>query len=119
MYGVVLWSDRDEKKAVIWCEDHGDLAFYRQDRAADPQMSLDAGDWVQFDLSTDRNMRFAHNPRLVAEGMYPGLADVLESDAAPRPAEAGSRRAEGARIIPFRARQRDGGKGAGAQPCLA
>lgn len=76
MYGVVLWSDAQENKAVIWCEDHGDLAFYRQPVDA-TEVALDAGDWVQFDMTTDRHLRFAHNPRLISEGVYPGLADVL------------------------------------------
>jgi hypothetical protein len=81
MYGVVLWCDAQENKAVIWCEDHGDLAFYRQPENA-IEVSLDAGDWVQFDMTTDRHLRFAHNPRLVSEGVSPGLADVL-ADASP------------------------------------
>ena len=28
MLGVVLWSDSSENNAVIWCEDHGDLAYF-------------------------------------------------------------------------------------------
>lgn len=28
MLGVVLWADIDDRKAVIWCEDHGNLAYY-------------------------------------------------------------------------------------------
>ena len=27
MLGVVLWSDVSDRKAVIWCEDQGDLAY--------------------------------------------------------------------------------------------
>ncbi|MFC3117490.1 hypothetical protein ACFOHS_00995 [Jhaorihella thermophila] len=76
MFGVVLWSDRKDNKAVIWCEDHGDLAFYRP-CCEEAGVSLDTGDWVQFDLTTERDMRLAHNPRLVAEGAYAGIADVL------------------------------------------
>lgn len=76
MFGVVLWSDTQDQKAVIWCEDHGDLAFYTQ-TDGNGDISLDAGDWVQFDVTVDRHLRFAHNPRLVAEGIYPDLADAL------------------------------------------
>jgi len=77
MYGVVLWSDTRENKAVIWCEDHGDLAYYRKTGVGDRVM-LDAGDWVQFDVTRERQMRYAHNPRLVAEGVCAGLADSLK-----------------------------------------
>ena len=78
MFGVVLWSDSDENQAVIWCEDHGDLAFCRN-RDLCGELTLDAGDWVQFDLATDQQHRYAHNPRLIAEGLYPDLADKLNS----------------------------------------
>ena len=78
MFGVVLWSDRQENQAVIWCEDHGDLAFYRNgDLCGD--VTLDTGDWVQFDLTTDQQHRLAQNPRLIAEGLYPDIADKLNS----------------------------------------
>ncbi len=76
MFGVVLWSDAEDDKAVIWCEDHGDLAFYRQNENGESK-GFDPGDWVEFDMTTDRHMRFAHNPRLVAEGVFPELPDSL------------------------------------------
>jgi len=76
MFGVVLWSDEQEQKAVIWCEDHGDLAFYRKTGDA-PDFTLDAGDWVQFDMTMEHRQRFAHNPKLIHEGVYPNLADAL------------------------------------------
>jgi hypothetical protein len=76
MFGVVLWSDATEDKAVIWCEDHGDLAYYRQTGRGD-KVALDVGDWVQFDVTMVRHLRYAHNPRLVAEGVFNGLAQSL------------------------------------------
>lgn len=114
MFGVVLWSDINERKAVIWCEDHGDLAFYKQPEHEE-QLPLDAGDWVQFDLTMERQMRLAHNPRLVSEGVYPGLADALGDAGSQgavqpkRPAERGS-----AEVIPFSALQTRRGATMGA-----
>lgn len=102
MFGVVLWSDGEDKKAVIWCEDHGDLAFYNQNET-DSKVAFDAGDWVEFEMSMERNLRFVHNPRLVAEGVFPELPDSLEL-AKPTPV---SKQApvqpsrESAEIIPF------------------
>ncbi|HBS50292.1 MAG TPA: hypothetical protein DEA05_09535 [Rhodobacteraceae bacterium] len=102
MFGVVLWSDVEDRKAVIWCEDHGDLAFYRPgDNGA--EFSLDAGDLVQFDMTMDRHLRFVHNPRLVSEGGCEGLADML-GRAGDRNATSHSRNS--AEIIPFSATQR-------------
>ncbi len=80
MYGVVLWSDKEDRKAVIWCEDHGDLAFYsgRKESVFDgPQ--LDAGDFVQFQLNESLDVRVALDPRLVAERQYQGLAESLKA----------------------------------------
>ena len=112
MFGVVLWSDEQEKKAVIWCEDHGDLAFYRNtDGTTQPE--LDAGDWVQFDMTMDCRQRFAHNPRLVLEGVYPDLADALcaaplqekEHEPAPSNPVSSSPKRTSAKIIPFAGHQ--------------
>lgn len=99
MYGVVLWSDEQEHKAVIWCEDHGDLAFYRKSDG-DDQVALDAGDWVQFDMTMDRHLRFARNPRLVHDGVYPDLADALSAATPALPTPSRSIRSS-ATIIPF------------------
>ncbi len=80
MFGVVLWSDPNQKRAVIWCEDHGDLAFFNGD-GVDPTQALvmDPGDLVQFDLCEDRHIRLASNAKLVASEEYPTLANDLKN----------------------------------------
>ena len=78
MLGVVLWSDQKDRKAVIWCEDHGDLAFCHE-TIDDQGGILDTGDLIQFDVTLDRDMRLAQNPRKVLEGAYQGLADTLRT----------------------------------------
>ena len=100
MIGVVLWSDTTDRKAVIWCEDHGDLAFYTRSQDSSAQdFLMDAGDLVQFDLTVDRHLRYAHNPRLVADGLYPDLAGTLTDVSGAQPA-----RTESAEIVPFKPR---------------
>jgi hypothetical protein len=101
MYGVVLWSDPHERKAVIWCEDHGDLAFFSDDRV--DVVALDAGDLVSFDMRTDADMRLALNPRVVKERAYAGLQQMLDGAAIAktRPQAEG----QSARIIPFAPRR--------------
>ena len=80
MYGVVLWSDEQDSKAVIWCEDHGRLAFYTAtENSAFGGSTLDSGDLVEFDLTEGSDMRHAHNPRLVAQDQYPTLAQDLSN----------------------------------------
>lgn len=76
MYGVVLWTDQRQNQAVIWCEDHGDLAFYRGAAGGDSAMA--AGDLVQFDLRDGGDMRFAEAPRLVTRHSHPTLSAELK-----------------------------------------
>lgn len=68
MLGVVLWSDASDKKAVIWCEDHGDLAFVNaSETLLKKDDFFDAGDLVQFDMHMKDSTRHACNTRLVFE----------------------------------------------------
>ncbi|WGW02706.1 hypothetical protein [Tropicibacter oceani] len=78
MYGVVLWADARDKKAVIWCEDHGNLAFYSgSEPSAHNGEPLDAGDLIQFDLREEHDFRRARNLQRVDSGFAPGLPDKL------------------------------------------
>lgn len=80
MLGVVLWSDTDDNKAVIWCEDHGNLAFFNG--GSHPSLDVfdfDAGDLVQFEMTEEQHMRFARNPKRVSQSQYPTLAEDLQS----------------------------------------
>ncbi|QUJ77498.1 hypothetical protein KDD17_05775 [Sulfitobacter albidus] len=77
MYGVVLWSDTADQRAVFWCEDHGDLAIYLPGPSrAD---GLHAGDLVEFDVRAARPMRCAYNARLVSQDYFHHLPESLLS----------------------------------------
>ncbi len=98
MIGVVLWSDSADKKAVIWCEDQGDLAFLGAPEGDIDQMGFfDVGDVVKFDVALDRNLRRAENAELVSEGARPELTMALGTRASTAVVETRS-----AEIIPFR-----------------
>jgi ketopantoate reductase len=110
MLGVVLWSDEQDQKAVIWCEDQGDLAYWKSDAATPVQTPFDAGDLVQFDMEIMPTMRKAHNPKLVIEQAAKSLPQALRASSAEcrKPPQSG-------RVIPFV--QRTGrGRNAGADP---
>ncbi len=101
MIGVILWSDAADQKAVIWCEDQGDLAFLANPELAectDPFFQV--GDVVEFDVRTERNLRLARNTNRIEHTMGHALADGLRSLADTPHEAAGS--AETAEIIPFR-----------------
>lgn len=77
MFGVVLWSDRQKNCAVIWCEDHRHLAYFKDDAEAAPRRVLGTGDLVEFELHEDNDIRFALDPNVIAEKQYAWLADDL------------------------------------------
>jgi len=81
MYGVVLWSDPAVSTAVIWCEDHGDLAFYKSPEVQHikPAFFLDAGDYVEFEVEVEDDMRKAVNARTIDAGYCPSIAETLQS----------------------------------------
>ncbi len=78
MLGVVLWADASDMKAVIWCEDHGNLAYYSApEQNVHEGIALDAGDLIQFELREERDTRHASNPRRVDAGFAPQLVQEL------------------------------------------
>lgn len=96
MYGVVLWSDGGSDRTLIWCEDHGDLAFSKgRDEAVED--GLRTGDVVRFDMVEDGELRIARNVRLIAAEEYPTLADTLLDNKGSRPVG----KSGGGTIVPF------------------
>lgn len=75
MIGIVLWSDSSKNRAVIWCEDHGDLAFYKP--SASDCGCLHRGDCVTFTLEHSGEMRQAKNLVVLEEESHPALAACL------------------------------------------
>lgn len=90
MYGVVLWSDETCGKAVIWCDDHGDLAFYS---GTDQALRLEVGDMVQLSTRRDRRIRIVQNVSVIAQGQAPQLAEKLQ--------DVSSRLGDGAEVVSF------------------
>jgi hypothetical protein len=96
MYGVVLWSNPDEGKAVIWCEDQGDLAYMKPGGLGPDPVLIEAGDLVELELSGTSDVRCVSSARLVERQAYPSLADKLIGKAIPPASKRGS-----AEIIKF------------------
>ncbi|GAA6182102.1 MULTISPECIES: hypothetical protein [unclassified Shimia] len=89
MYGVVLWSDPKRRKAVIWCEDHQDLAYYdgieevlvgrKPDESAEVAV-FEAGDMLLFDVSDNGERRVALNPKRVVVAAAEELVRRLKAE---------------------------------------
>ena len=99
MYGVVLWSDARSNKAVFWCEDHGDLAYFQGDPATVNQMTscFDAGDLVQFEVYHEAKLRKALNPKVVRSKADADLPNKLLRHSAGI-----TRKQTGGEVLPFR-----------------
>lgn len=80
MIGVVIWSDRSDRKAVIWCEDHGNLAYLSNEGAPiDETPELEEGDLVQFRLTERKSMRLARDVAVVASEAFSDLSGALKA----------------------------------------
>jgi len=79
MIGVVVWADTAKSKAVIWCEDQGDLAYYVQQDVVSKPTLLKKGDLVEFKIHYESGLRMAAGVRVVDMDARPGLADVLKA----------------------------------------
>ena len=74
MFGVVLWSNNDENSAILWCEDHRDLAVLQHEDMANRSVRfLEAGDLLSFDIVEENGVRRARNPVIVAPGHMPDI----------------------------------------------
>ncbi|MFC4213866.1 hypothetical protein ACFP4H_12055 [Pseudophaeobacter arcticus] len=76
MIGIVLWSDTTAGKAVIWCEDQGELAFYSHVGTTE-NFAIRVGDWVSFDLKLKSDLRVALDIQVLREPGCPHLAENL------------------------------------------
>ncbi|MEL7402134.1 MAG: hypothetical protein AAGJ89_01760 [Pseudomonadota bacterium] len=78
MHGVILWGDQDCERPLIWCEDHGSLAFYKAPTISNSvPLDFDAGDLVFFDVQDGDDLRLALNLSVVASEEYPFLVSKL------------------------------------------
>ncbi|WP_428516506.1 hypothetical protein [Roseovarius sp.] len=103
MYGAVLWTDRCTKRALIWCEDHGSLAFFDGDQSQFSEApSFEEGDLVSFKIRDGRGMRVAFEIEIVSSEQYPFLAADLRGMTEAQPLAPQSGQAGAAsNILPF------------------
>lgn len=98
MIGVVLWSDTVDRKAVILCEDAGDLAFLCDKTATFEDPFFEVGDVVRFEIELRGTLRFACQPEMVHRERGRQLARAFQ----PSEDQQKRRRSrETARIIPL------------------
>lgn len=82
MIGIVLWRDVTAGKAIIWCEDQGDLAFYSHPGTLDT-FAICVGDWVSFGLRLQGDVRLAETIQVLLEPGCPELVEDLVGDSEP------------------------------------
>ena len=59
VFGIVIWSSDVDGTAIIWCEDHKELAIYRPDQQSRGiSHRLNRNDHVWIETRMDRNFRF-------------------------------------------------------------
>lgn len=92
MRGVIIWHCETTDRAVVWCDDSGDLAYAGGKQAwANPGRSVAIGDYVAFELQPQAGTRSCKNLRLIEQGIAPELAGILgRMKAGPKAVDAAS-----------------------------
>lgn len=86
MIGVVVWSSLERQKAVIWCDDHGALAYLQgPDHLSDGCPWPEAGDLLELDCETIGDLRHARKVALINPGHCPGLPQVMRDSISHEP----------------------------------
>ena len=86
MIGVVIWSSRMTKKAVIWCEDQGALAYASEKTGCDSGMDWpEPGDLIGVETAETEALRQVTSMWLVNARACPQLPAALRAEAS-RPA---------------------------------
>lgn len=82
MIGVVIWSSEACRKAVVWCEDQGPLAYMRGSDSLSDSLS-EGGNWpapgdlLRMECETVGNLRQARAVSVIGEKSCPQLPDAL------------------------------------------
>lgn len=80
MLGVIVWSNENREKAVIWCEDQASLAYLQgRDNLLDRELWPVTGDLVELESEIINNLRHARHVSLVSEGGCMQLPAMLKS----------------------------------------
>ncbi|ABL70263.1 MULTISPECIES: hypothetical protein [Paracoccus] len=78
MIGVILWSSPAKEKAVIWCEDHGALAYLQgKENLVVTTEWPEAGDLVELEFEVQAGLRHARFVCLVAGNQRSELPGLL------------------------------------------
>ncbi|MBU3030524.1 hypothetical protein [Paracoccus marinaquae] len=104
MIGVVVWSNAEKEKAVVWCEDQASLA-YLQGRVEllAPGRWPEPGDLVELDSELIGNLRHARRVSVLSERGCPQLPELLRSSGGERGRESHLR------LVPASERKERGG----------
>ena len=86
MNGVIIWSEHISKRAIIWCEDHGRLAFFKAEKTLQGELfrknqvfAYESGDMVSFTVDEQADLRLARDLQWVSRQKYPHLAEQLKA----------------------------------------
>jgi hypothetical protein len=78
MRGVIIWHCQNTRRAVVWCDDSGELAYASGGKSwINPFQRIAIGDYVAFELQPSSTSRSCVNLRLLEQGLAPELAGEL------------------------------------------
>lgn len=82
MLGLVIWQCQNSGRAIVWCSDHRELAYFdgkpRLGRVVEP---LDIGDLVEVEIRSHGATRRCVSLRLLQAAFLPNVVDDLKARA--------------------------------------
>ncbi len=96
MIGVIVWSSAAKRKAVIWCEDQGPLAYlHGLDNVPGTDVWPATGSMVSLESELRSDLRYAFNVRVLDESQMSGLPGILREVGGTQAADSGLAAAAG------------------------
>ncbi len=84
MIGVVVWSNAEREKAVIWCEDHASLAYLQgRENLAQAACWPQPGDLVELESELSGALRNARRVTMLSEQEFSHLPAMLRASSVP------------------------------------
>ena len=85
MIGVILWSSADQKRAVIWCENNGGLAYLESARDFTDEGEPDCGEIVHLSEERAAGFHYARSVRRWTDQHPSSAAGAAHLRAVPAP----------------------------------
>lgn len=82
MLGLVIWQCQNSGRAIVWCSDHRELAYFDgKPKPGRVVEALDIGDLVEVEIKSQGSTRRCISLKLLQAAFLPNVVDDLKARA--------------------------------------